>query len=195
MSKFTTIATALVLLFLSGSVVADDYYVITGTYKTQIEAQNIAAMKGGWVLNTNFYNQLSPNLFAVVRGPFMTKKEAGKRLTRLMDVGGYPGSYVKNAGTINIQVNIGNTALSPQMIAALLGEIRIDVSESKGGSNPCEPQEPYKQILLSYVTVARDYDEKNDRVIKKPDNIELDVGAFWEIKNSGEVDRMRICTE
>ena len=142
MRKFTTIATALVLLFLSGSVVAADYYVITGTYKTQIEAQNIAAMKGGWVLNTNFYNSLTPNLFAVVRGPFTTKKEADKRIARLMDVGGYPGSYVKNAGTINIQVNIGNTALSPQMIAALLGEIRIDVSESKGGSNPCEPQEP-----------------------------------------------------
>ena len=141
MSKFTTIATALVLLFLSGSVVADDYYVITGTYKTQIEAQNIAAMKGGWVLNTNLYNQLTPNLFTVVRGPFTTKKEADKRIARLMDVGNYPGSYVKNAGTINIQVNIGNTALSPQMIAALLGEIRIDVSESKGGSNPCEPQE------------------------------------------------------
>ena len=54
---------------------------------------------------------------------------------------------------------------------------------------------PYKQISLSYVTVARDYDENNDRVIKKPDEIDLDVGAFREIKSSGEVDRMRICTE
>lgn len=195
MKKLTTIIIVLILLILSGSVVADDLYVVTGTYKTQKEAQDISAMKGGWVLNTNFYNQLTPNLFAVVRGPFMTKKEADKRLARLTDVGGYPGSYVKNAGSITIQVNLGNKALSPQMIAALLGELRIDIYESKGRSHPCEPQEPYKEISLSFVSIARDYDKKNDVVIKKPDEVKLDVGAFREISSTGEVDRMRICSE
>ena len=195
MKKHIRMFLAAILLLPLGPVVADDFYVITGTYKAQKEAQDISAMKGGWVLNTNFYNQLTPNLFAVVRGPFRTKKETDERLARLVDVGGYPGSYVKNAGSITIQVNLGNKALSPQMIAALLGELRIDVLESKGGSHPCEPQEPYKQISLSFVSIARDYDKKNDKVIKKPDEVELEIGAFREIKSTGEVDRMRICSE
>jgi hypothetical protein len=174
---------------------ADDFYVITGTHKIQKEAQQVAALKGGWVLNTNFYNQLTPSLFAVVRGPFKAKIEADKQLAWLMEGGMYPGSYVKNAGSINIEVKIGNKALSPQMLAALLGELRIEVSENKGGSNPCEPQEPYKLISLSYVTVARGYDEKKDKETREPRDVELDVGAFREIKKTGEVNRMRICTE
>lgn len=174
---------------------ADDFYVITGTHKTQKEAQQVAAIQGGWVLNTSFYNQLTPSLFTVVRGPFKTKIEADKQLASLRKGGMYPGSYVRNAGSINIAINVGNKALSPQMLAALLGELRIDISENKGGSNPCEPQEPYKLISLSYVTVARGYDEKKDKETYQPKDVELDVGAFWEIKKSGEVDRMRICTE
>jgi hypothetical protein len=112
-----------------------------------------------------------------------------------MDGGMYPGSYVRNAGGINIEIKIGNKALSPQMLAALLGELRIDVSENKGGSDPCEPQESYKLISLSYVTVARGYDEKKDKETYKPKDIELEVGAFREINKTGEVDRMRICSE
>lgn len=174
---------------------ADDFYVITGTHKTQKEAQQVAALKGGWVLNTNFYSQLTSNLYAVVRGPFKTKSEADKRLKWLMDGGRYPGSYVKSAGNINIEIKVGNKALSPQMLAALLGELRIDVSEHKGGAHPCEPQEPYKRISLSYVNVARGYDEKKDKETYAPKDVELDIGALWEIKKSGEVDRMRICAE
>jgi hypothetical protein len=174
---------------------ADDYYVITGTHKTQEEAQQIAAMKGGWVLNTNFYNQLTPGLYAVVRGPFKTKIDADKQLAWLIKGGRYPGSYVRNAGSINIEIKIGNKALSPQMLAALLGELRIDVSEHKGGSNPCEPQEPYKQISLKYFTLVRGYDAKKNQVTFEPKVVELDIGQFWEIKESGEIDRMRICAE
>ena len=183
------------LLILAGPVFADDFYVITGTYKSQKQAQQVAAMRGGWVLNTNFYSQLSPNLFAVVRGPLRTKKNADKYLTWLMEGGSYTGSYVRNAKKINIRLKIGNKDLSPQMIAALLGELRIDVSESKGGAHPCEPQEPYKEISLSYVTIARGYDRKKDEVIHKPKDVVLDVGAFREIKSTGKVDRMRICAE
>ncbi len=174
---------------------ADDFYVITGAHKTQEEAQQVAAQNGGWVLNTNFYSQLTPNLFAVVRGPFRTKTDADERLARLVEGGRYPGGYVKNAGNINIEVKIGDKTLSPQMLAALLGELRIDVSEAEGGSNPCEPQEPYRQISLSYVTVARGYDEKKGMPTFVPKEVTLDVGAFREIKKSGEVERMRICAE
>lgn len=43
------------VFFISGPVFADDFYIIIGTYKVQKEAQQAAATKGGWVLNTNFY--------------------------------------------------------------------------------------------------------------------------------------------
>lgn len=64
MKKMITIPLTAALLFLSATVFANDYYVITGTYETQHEAQQIAALKGGWVLHTGFYNQLTANLFA-----------------------------------------------------------------------------------------------------------------------------------
>lgn len=195
MSSRIASALLFVLMLLPATVLADDFYVITGTHKTQKEAQEIAAIKGGWVLNTNFYNQLTPNLYAVARGPFRTKGEADKHLASLMKGGRYPGSYVKNAGTINIEVKTGNKALSPQMVAALLGEIRIDIQDENGGSHPCEPQEPYKQLSLSYVTIERKLDEKKDQVLYKPAEVELEVGAFREIKSTGEIERMRICAE
>jgi hypothetical protein len=195
MSSRIASALFVVLMLLPATVLADDFYVIIGTHKTQKEAQEIAAIKGGWVLNTNFYNQLTPNLYAVARGPFRTKGEADKHLASLMKGGRYPGSYVKNAGTINIEVKIGNKALSPHMVAALLGEIRIDVKDENGGSHPCEPQEPYKQLSLSYVTIDRKLDEKKDQVLYKPEEVELEVGAFREIKRTGEIERMRICAE
>lgn len=190
-----SIILATALFFIVEPVFADDFYVIIGTYKVQKEAQQAAATKGGWVLNTNFYNKLTPNLFAVVRGPFSTKKMADDQLAMLMESGKYRGSYVKNAETINIQVKTGNRAISPQMIAAILGEFRIDVIEHKGGSNPCEPQEPYKGLTFSYVTLARGYDEKKDKLSFNPQDIPIEVGAFWEIKSTGEIDRMRTCAE
>lgn len=186
---------AVLLLIGVGSASADDFYVITGTYRSQKEAQNIAVSNGGWVLHSNFYNNLASNLFAVVRGPFKNKDEADKLLVWLTKGGRYPGSYVRNAGSINLVVKIGNKELSPQMIAALFGEIRIEVSESKGGSHPCEPQEPYKELSLSYATITKDYDKKKDKLFLKPREELLDVGAFREIKRTGEVQHMRICTE
>lgn len=174
---------------------ADDFYVITGTFKTQSEAQQVAATKGGWVLNTNFYNQLTPGVFAVVRGPYRSKGEADTQLSELERFAIFAGSYVRNAGNINIEIKIGNKELSPQMLAALLGELRIDVSENAGGNGPCEPQEPYKAISLSYVTVERASDMKNGKVTDRPKDVKLDIGGLWQLKRSGAVDRMRICTE
>ncbi len=59
---------ALALLLLSSQVMAGDHYVITHTLNTQKEAQEKAALDGGWVLNTNLYSDLKKDLFAVVRG-------------------------------------------------------------------------------------------------------------------------------
>lgn len=130
-----------------------------------------------------------------MRGPYRTKQAADKQLAWLKDGGNYPGSYVKNAGAINIQLKIGNKAVSPHMLALLLGEIRIVVTDQKGATNPCEPQEPYRDISLSYVTVARVYDDKKGEVIYKPQDVPLDIGAFREIRGSSELEHMRICAE
>jgi hypothetical protein len=81
------------------------------------------------------------------------------------------------------------------MIAALLGEILIKVGESKGGSHPCEPQEPYEQLTLSYITVVRKWDDKNQRALDQPKAVPIDVGAFRQIKSSGQIEHMRICVE
>lgn len=188
-----------VLLFSMGwvsrSAMADDFYVITATHKTQQEAQKQAALTGGWVLNTNFYDKLKPNLFSVVRGPFRTKQEADKEAASLKRMDRYKDSYVKNAGTINISVRTGNKEISPHIIAALLGEIRVDINNEKGASNPCEPQEPYSYVSLSFYTIKRDWDKKKEEILRIPDEITIDMGATRVIKSTGAVERMRICAE
>lgn len=171
---------------------AGDFYVVTATEKSQKPAQEKAAVFGGWVLNTNFYPKMTPNLFSVVRGPYKTK-EAAEKFLKVLDpkdkTSPYYGSYVKDAGKINIQLKLGNKNLSPQMIAAILGEIRIDVDEEKGGDNPCEEGEPYKNITLSFVSITRGEDHIN------PEEVTLEVGSFTESIRTGEVDRMRACFE
>src|SRR4030095_11920117 len=54
--------------------------------------------------------------------------------------------------------------LSPATVAALLGEILLDVESHPGGADPCEPQEPYEELRLSYVTVNRSYDDATGKV-------------------------------
>jgi len=174
---------------------ADDHFVITHTMKSQEKAQEKAALVGGWVLNTNLYSNLKPNLFAVVRGPYKSMKKAKKTLSWLMEGGRYPGSYVKNAGKTNITVKLGNKNLSPQMLTALFGEISIHVSEEKGAENPCQPQEPYYDIAITHVGLARKYNQKTEQEYREPVRKDIDMGGFWQIKSTGEISRMRICAE
>jgi len=172
----------------------DDFYVITGSHKTQAQAQQESVVKGGWVLNTNFYKQLTPNLYAVVRGPFKTKDAANEKLNELK-TDGHPDSYVKNAGEIQIEAKIANQAVSPQLLAALLGELRIEVTEAKGGEDPCVPIEPYKRLALSYSILDRNYDVENDKETYTPKEVPLDIGTLWQLKQSGEIEHMRVCAE
>jgi hypothetical protein len=173
---------------------ANDFYVITATYKTQLEAQNDAAAYGGWVLNTNFYNKLTPGLYAVVRGPFKSGSDAQGELSSLQHFSHWMHGYVKDAGDINIEIKIGNKKLSPQMLAALLGELRIDISDNEGATNPCEPQEPYLSLSLSYVTLQRSLDSEGNETDQLKE-MPIDIGGLWQLKRSGEIERMRICTE
>jgi len=187
-------AMALLLLAFPTFAAAGDFYVISATYKTQQEAQVDAAANGSWVLNTNFYSKLTPDLYAVVRGPFKSASEAKAELASLQRLQEWAHGYTKDAGDINIEIKIGNKKLSPQLLAALLGELRIDVSDNEGASSPCEPQEPYLSVSLSYMTLERGITE-DGKEIDKPKETPIDIGGLWQLKNSGEIERMRICTE
>ena len=73
----------LVVLFTVGSARAGEFFVVTDTFKSQREAQDRAASVGGWVLDTDAYSGFSPNLFAVVRGPYANRQSADQRLREL----------------------------------------------------------------------------------------------------------------
>ena len=175
------------LLFINPMLVtASDFYVITSSHKNQAEAQKTAVTQGGWILNTDFYNKLTPHLFAVVRGPFKTKLEAEDVLKTLHSNADFKDSYVSDAGTIQIDLKIKNKNISPHIIAALLGELVIDITEEQGGENPCLPQEPYKNLTLGYYESL-----PNTGIVLK----QLDIGGFWQLKQTGEIERMHRCLE
>jgi len=174
---------------------AGDFYVITATFPSQGAAQTEAALHGGWVLDTDFYANLTPNTFSVVRGPFSGEVDARKELKFLLSGSGYRGAYVKDAGKPRLGGNLGSTALRPQLLAALLGELSVEVTDRPGGENPCEPQEPYQDVQISFVDVARTIDGSSDKVREEAHRREVEVGAFRIIKRTGEIDRMRQCFE
>jgi len=176
-------------------VCAGDFYVITGAFPSQGAAQTEAALRGGWVLDTDVYPNLTPNTFAVVRGPFPVEADARKELKFLLSGSGYPGAYVKDAGKPRLGGNLGSAALRPQLLAALLGELSVEVTDHPGGGNPCEPQEPYQEVQISFVDLARSMDDKSNKVREEAKRKEVDVGAFRIIKRTGEIDRMRQCFE
>ncbi len=125
-----------------------DFYVFEATYKSQSEALSFAAEEGGWVLNTNFYSDLKPNLYAVVRGPFRTKSEASGKFSewKLKDYLS-PDSYYKNAGEINPSLKFITSKVSPQMLAMILGEMIIEPHEYDGSdSQGCSPFVPHIEI-------------------------------------------------
>ena len=174
---------------------AGDVFVITATFPTQGAAQTEAALRGGWVLDTDVYPNLGPGKFAVVRGPYPDGKLAAEQLRVMRSGGGYGGAYVKDAGKPLLPVNIGSASLRPQLFAALLGELSIDVTEHPGGEHPCEPEEPYQDVQISFVDLTRPVDEKSGSVMVEAERRTVEVGAFWIIKRTGEIDRMRRCYE
>ncbi|QTR48912.1 hypothetical protein [Candidatus Thiothrix anitrata] len=181
---------ALVLLLLSGHVMAGDHYVITHTLNTQKEAQEKAALDGGWVLNTNLYSDLKKDLFAVVRGPFSTQEMAKSELDSISEGGSHPGAYVKDAGNLLITKEMSGQ-VDPVIIAMLLGEVRIDIKHEQGSDHPCEPSTPYDNISLNYLSVGINA-ASNDM---ETEEITLDFGQSAKIKKTGELQRQRRCLE
>jgi hypothetical protein len=169
-----------------------DFYVISSTHKKQNEAQREAAANGGWVLITDFYSKLGADLFAVVRGPFRSQKSAEAELTTLKSMTKFKSSYVKEAGVINVAA--GLKKFSPIVLATLLGEIRIGSKDREGAQDACEPQQPYSNVTLHYFTLMHDPSEKNPGGFIAHENA-IEFGNLFQLKNSGEIQRMRICAE
>jgi len=173
---------------------AADFFVVTDTFKSQRDAQDRAALVGGWVLDTDAYTSFASNLFAVVRGPYSTRQVADQRLKELKAIKTYKAAYVKEGGTVRIAPALANS-VSPKVLSALLGELSVVVTDRPGATNPCEPQEPYQEVSLSVVTLDRTVDPKTDADGFKPRRVNLDIGGFRVIKRTGEFERMRICAE
>jgi hypothetical protein len=170
-----------------------DYFIFTHTFNEQQQAQKTAVINGGWVLNTSFYSKLTPNLFAVVKGPFKTKINAQKNFHKENK-----DAYIKNAGEIELNKGLLAAKISPQILVALLSEMNVSITEVKQKSeyHPCEPQEPYFDINVNFYSIKKNWNEGTKT--ETFDDIEekfVDFGGFWSIINSGEIDRLRICAE
>ncbi|EIJ36903.1 hypothetical protein [Thiothrix nivea] len=179
------------LLLLSGHVMAGDYYVITNTLSNQKEAQEKAALRGGWVLNTNLYSDLKKDLFAVVHGPFSTYDSAKNQLDEISEIGDYADSYVKDAGNLLITKEMSGKSVDPVIIAMLLGEVRIDIKHEQGSDHPCEPSKPYDDITLNYMSLGINAADG----APETEEITLDFGQSARISETGELERMRRCLE
>src|SRR5581483_1464904 len=108
------------------------------TFKSQREAQDRAASVGGWVLDTDAYSNLPPNLFAVVRGPYAKRESADQQLKELKSSKTYRAAYVKDAGALHVAAGLARS-VPPKVLTALLGELSVDVTDRAGGTDPCEP--------------------------------------------------------
>ncbi len=172
----------------------DDHYVITSTKPSQREAQTEAALRGGWVLDTDLYPNLAPGLYAVVRGPYRTSEEAARYLKGLQTYLGYPDAYLRNAGEIRLPAGLSDE-VPPAMIAALLGELRFGVEAHPGAENPCEPQQPYHRVELEWLAPGRGFDPQTDEAILTVGLRKVPFGGFWWIDATGVVQHMRACLE
>jgi hypothetical protein len=184
---------AVLLMSYSRLAFANDFFVITDTFKSQRDAQIRAAAVGGWALDTDIYSGLERDRFAVVRGPFATAQAATKELADLKKSKKYKSAYVRDGGVLRL---VGDALGMPsKVLAALLGELSVDIKDMPGGANPCEPGEPYQDISLSFMTLDRTRNPISEAEGFKPRRAAIDIGGFWIIKRTGEIERMRVCAE
>ena len=184
---------ALITLALIPTTASADWFVFTSAGKDQPSAQTAAARNGGWVLDTDFYPGLTGGLYAVVRGPFTNKTAAQTQLDAIKRW--HTDAYIKDAGSPLALPALGSPALDARLMAALLGELSVEVTRHRGAGNPCEPQEPYRAVTLSWTTVGRTYDPATGEIGRAAERQAIDIGGFWILESSGEIDRMRVCME
>jgi hypothetical protein len=179
-----------VLLAVASSATRADYFVVTSTERSKEAAQKTAAENGGWVLDTNLYGGLTPNKYSVVRGPFARRNDAHEALKFIQSGNDYPGAYVKDAGRIRVNALFGVNSTAAVAVA-LLGELNVTLTEEPGGRNPCEPQDPYVDVQLSFVSVDHRMEDGNLKAVRR----RIDFGSLTIDKRTGEIQRMRACFE
>jgi hypothetical protein len=96
---------------------------------------------------------------------------------------------VKDVGKIRIGALFGGKS-NPGIAAALLGELQVTLTEHAGADDPCEPQEPYVGVEISYMSPGRKADGSGEAVRRK-----LDLGLLTIVKRTGEIVHMRVCWE
>ena len=168
-----------------------DWFVVTGADADQHAAQARAATTGGWVLDTDVYPGLSPGWYATVRGPFRSQKDAERALGQVRRW--LPDAYAKDAGAPLVPMLGGN--LDGPVVAALLGELSVDVSRHPGARNPCEPQEPYRELTLTWAGIEPGVDPSTGARVMNPKRQVVPFGGFWVIESTGAIERMRVCLE
>jgi len=89
----------------------DDHniFVVTHRFESQTHAQSVAALNGGWALDSDFYAQLPANESWVVRGPFGNIHEAEHEAAFLRSGGSteYAGAQVIDAGESRLSISVG----------------------------------------------------------------------------------------
>ena len=147
------------------------FFVYTGTFASKPAAQRHAGLHGGWVLRTDLYRGLTPGYFAVVRGPFAARADADAARDAL--VTDFPDAFVRAAGDPVLPRALGDAAL----LAAVLGDLVVDVSGGLDAGNPCAPAEPYLTVLVGF------------------EQDEGPAAGYWLIERTGEVQPIVRCGE
>lgn len=184
-----------IFLLFSFEAFAESYFVVSGSYEQQDEAQREAVLNGGWVLNTNFYSKLKPNFFAVVRGPFKSKRVASKVLLELQKTNRFKNSYIKDAGTVALIEGIDKSGIPLEIVLAILGEIRIDYQKVDRGRNPCEPSGEFIDYSLHYYSLKRVWEQSKNLSRFESAQYRVDIGGLWLIGQDQSIERMRKCFE
>ena len=175
---------------------ADQYFVILSTSKDR----SAAMLKGGgWVLETSLYSKLGQGWYANVQGPFKNAIEAKKRLADLKGIDkSYENAYVKNAGRLRLPIAAAwNTPdMPPALVAAFIGSLDLKVERHQGGSNGCEPQEPYYTITANRIKGASSYDQNSQSVGAQYSFEPALVGQEVMMnEKTGEIRKMHVCLE
>ncbi|HLC75562.1 MAG TPA: hypothetical protein VJB82_00365 [Candidatus Peribacterales bacterium] len=105
-----------------------NYFAILSTGKDKSAANNSARDFGAWVLPTDFTSALSPNLYAVVLGPF-SEETVAKNAMNTWPVKN-PAAYVKDAGRLKVPVEFEKyaSALPVRALVAIAGRVQSSLS-------------------------------------------------------------------
>lgn len=191
---------ALVLQASEASLRSTSYFVVTALESSKTEAQALAAVEGGWVLNTNLYRGLPSDLFAVVRGPFQREQSAASRAAELSSHSTWADAYVQAVGApsevlLAVAEAFGRD-LPLQAVAALVGEVDLDLVRNPGGSTACEFEEPHFELQLTVARSVLQLDPENDaRFLRVAERKSLDSLGLYLVEKTGVVDALRQCRE